>query len=170
MGNTATSLHVLKPAAGARGFDRNIEAAYQELGYAARPAGTEPQKRVAIADPGGENAFLSIYDSDNALIDNGELKQLAVALSKRLKTAAVLTSTYDSDHFEFIVFHKGKQVDAVVSDPDQHAAGLKMLKAGRRIASWKQIFFVPAMQRALSAASASGFSRPSWSVPSSSAP
>jgi hypothetical protein len=149
MGNTATSLHLLKPPAGARGLDRNIRAAYEALGYAARPAGTEAQKRVAIADAGEANAFLSIYDSDNALIDNGELKQLAVALSKRLKTAAVLTSIYDSDHFEFIVFHRGRQVDAVVSDPDQHAAGLKMLKAGRRIDHWKQMFFVPAIQRAL---------------------
>ena len=149
MGNTATSLHLLKPPAGARGLDRNIRAAYEALGYAARPAGTEAQKRVSIADAGEANAFLSIYDSDNALIDNGELKQLAVALSKRLKTAAVLTSIYDSDHFEFIVFHRGKQVDAVVSDADQHAGGLKMLKAGRRIDHWKQMFFVPAIQRAL---------------------
>jgi len=151
MGNTATSLHLMKPPAGARGLDRNIRAAYEALGYAARPAGTEAQKRVSIAGAGEANAFLSIYDSDNALIDNGELKQLAVALSKRLKTAAVLTSIYDSDHFEFIVFHRGKQVDAVVSDADQHAGGLKMLKAGRRIDHWKQMFFVPAIQRALAA-------------------
>jgi hypothetical protein len=149
LGNTATSLHLLKPPAGVRGLDRNIKAAYEALGYAARPAGAESQKRVAIADTGDANAFLSIYDSDNALIDNGELKQLAVALSKRLKTAAVLTSIYDSDHFEFIVFHRGKQVDAVVSDPDQHAAGLKMMKAGKRTSQWKQIFFVPALQRVL---------------------
>jgi hypothetical protein len=149
MGNTATSLHLLKPTAGVRGLERNVKAAYEGLGYAARPAGAESQKRVAIADAG--DAFLSIYDSDNALIDNGELKQLAVALSKRMKTAAVLTSIYDSDQFEFIVFHKGKQVDAVVSDPDQHAAGLKMMKAGKRGDHWKQMFFVPAIQRALAA-------------------
>src|SRR5215813_8369102 len=98
MGNTATSLHLLKPPAGARGLDRNVRAAYEALGYAARPDGTDVEKRVSIADAGEANAFLSLYDSDNALIDNGELKQLAVALSKRLKTAAVLTSIYDSDH------------------------------------------------------------------------
>lgn len=149
MGNTATSLHLLKPSTGVRGFDRNLQAAYEALGYAARPAGAESQKRVAVADGGEANAFLSIYDSDNALLDNGELKQLAVALSKRLKTAAVLTSIYDSDHFEFIVFNKGKQVDAVVSDPDQHEGSLKMLKAGRRTTSWKEIFFVPSIRRAV---------------------
>ena len=38
------------------------------------------------------------------MLDNGELKDLALAISKALKTAAVFTSLYDSDRYEFIVF------------------------------------------------------------------
>ena len=38
------------------------------------------------------DAFLSVYDSDNALLDTGELKDLALAASKILKTAAVCIS------------------------------------------------------------------------------
>ena len=45
---------------------------------------------------------MSVRDSDNALIDSGQLKELAVVLSIRLKSVAVLTSVYESDRFEFI--------------------------------------------------------------------
>jgi len=43
---------------------------------------------------------------------------------------------YDSDSFEFVMFHNGKQVDAAVSEPESHAGGLRMWKGKRRAQVW----------------------------------
>jgi hypothetical protein len=56
-------------------------------------------------------SYISVYDSDNSKIDSGELKDLGLAVSKAMKTAAVFTSLYDSDKYEFVVFANGRQVD-----------------------------------------------------------
>jgi hypothetical protein len=45
---------------------------------------------IVTAD--GQSKFVSIHDSDNALIDSGELNELAIALWKRLNSVAVPTS------------------------------------------------------------------------------
>jgi hypothetical protein len=110
----------------------DIEKAYRKLGYA-RPkkASGTAAKRVILA-PDASGDWLSIYDSENDRIDTGELKQLAVTITKKLGTVALLTSVYDSDSFEFVMFHNGKQVDAAVSESERHAGGLKMLKGKRR--------------------------------------
>ena len=71
------------------------------------------------------DAFLSVYDSDNAALDTGELKDLALAASKIFKTAAVCTSLYDSDTFEVVVFNAGKQVDLVMTHPERYSGPLK---------------------------------------------
>jgi len=147
MGTTCTSLHVLRT--GAQPFLADLSKAYEKIGFvAAEDAGDGAHKRVLVSDD-GQSKFLSIHDSDNALIDSGELKELAVALSKRLKSVAVLTSVYDSDRFEFIVFHKGKQVDAVVSPADDHSGRLKSLSQKRRTATWSDLFLGPDLLRSL---------------------
>jgi hypothetical protein len=141
MGTTATTLHVLSAVVGAgAGLPNDIEKAYRKLGYA-RPkkAGGAATKRVILA-PDTSGDWLSIYDSENDRIDTGELKQIAVAITKKLGTVALLTSVYDSDSFEFVMFHSGKQVDAAVSDPEGHAGGLKMLKGKRRAQAWYSMF------------------------------
>jgi hypothetical protein len=46
----------------------------------------------------------------NADLDSGELKDAALAASK-LRTGGVLTSLYDSDSYEFVVFNNGTQVN-----------------------------------------------------------
>ncbi len=51
-------------------------------------------KHVILLARPGQN-YLSLYDSDNATLDSGELKDLALAASKALKTAVVFTSLYD---------------------------------------------------------------------------
>ena len=118
------------PALGAA-LASEVEKAYRKLGYARPKAGGSPTKQVVLAaDQSGD--FLSVYDSDNDRIDQGELKELAVLLSKKLATVAILTSVYDSDQFEFLVFHKGRQADAAVSDPESHGGGLKILSGKRR--------------------------------------
>ncbi len=147
MGTTCVSLHLLRPAGGADAIARDLRAAYAKIGYAAAKKATEGQsKQVVVADD-GQGEFLSIHDSDCDQIDTGDLKDIAVALTKRLKTTAVLTSVFDSDQFEFVVFHVGKQVDAVVSDPESHAGGLKMLSPAKRATAWINWFLVPQVQR-----------------------
>jgi hypothetical protein len=82
-------------------------------------------------------------------IDTGELKQLAALVTKKLGTVALLASVYDSDSFEFVMFHNGKQVDAAASDPENHAGGLKMLKGKRRAQAWHSMFIGRDFRRAV---------------------
>ena len=88
-------------------------------------------------------AFLSVYDSDNALLDTGELKDLALAASKVFKTATVCTSLYDSDTYEFVVFNAGKQVDLVVTQPEDYSGPLKVLSDASRAKQWSKVFGRP---------------------------
>ncbi len=152
MGTTATNLHILAAAMpdSSRLAD-DIVRAYRKLGYA-RPKkpGGGGTKRVVLA-PDASGDWLSIYDSENDRIDTGELKQLAVEITRKLGTAALLTSLYDSDSFEFVMFHNGKQVDAAVSDPESHAGGLKMLKGNRRAQAWYSMFIGRDLRRAIMA-------------------
>src|ERR1700746_592016 len=127
MGTTATSLHILSLPANPASLSGEIEKAYRKLGRTKpKKPGAAPAKQVVLL-PGDDGGFLSIYDSDNDEIDSGELGDLAVQLSKRLASGGILTSIHDGDTFEFVLFNKGKQVDAAVSDPDSHQAALKIL-------------------------------------------
>lgn len=89
------------PAAGRLPVD--IEKAYRNLGCV-RPkkAGGDAIKRVILA-PNASSDWLSIYDSENDQIDTGDLKRLAVGVTKKPGTVALLTSVYDSDSFEFVM-------------------------------------------------------------------
>jgi hypothetical protein len=112
MGNTCSSVHIGLP--GLSRAERTstthdaIEAivrAYSKLGFErAKTASPEGGKHVIVLREESDG-FLSVYDSDNATLDTGELKELALAASKIFKTAAVCTSLYDSDTFEVVVFH-----------------------------------------------------------------
>ena len=84
--------------------------------------------------------YVSVYDSDNAKLDSGELKDLALAASKALKTAAVFTSLYDSDTYEFIVFARGKQVDLLMTDAESYDGPMKGLSDKLRAAKWNSLF------------------------------
>src|SRR6185369_137333 len=150
MGTTATTLHVLSAMAGVGSrLPDDIEKAYRKPGYARpRKAGAPAERRVILA-PDASGDWLSIYDSDNDRIDTGELKQLAVELTKKLGTCALLTSVYDSDSFDFVMFHMGKQVDAAVSDPEGHSGGLKMLTGARRARAWYSMFIGRDLPRAV---------------------
>src|SRR5262245_8251556 len=150
MGTTCTSLHVLRGTTEPQAFMAELGKAYAKIGFVAEEGEGGALKRVIVSDD-GQSKFVSIHDSDNAQSDSGELKELAVALSKRLKSVAVLTSVYDSDRFEFIVFHKGKHVDAVMSDADDHTGGLKSLSPKRRMAAWGDLFLGPDLLRSLAA-------------------
>ncbi len=85
-------------------------------------------------------SYVSVYDSDNAKLDSGELKDLALAVSKTLKTAAVFTSLYDSDTYEFVVFGNGRQVDLLMTDVENYDGPLKQLTDKTRTAKWSSLF------------------------------
>ena len=118
MGNTCSSVHIALTGTTPDAIE-GIVRAYTTLGFErAKTASPEGGKHVILLRKEGD-AFLSVYDSDNAALDTGELKDLALATSKIFKTAAVCTSLYDSDTFEVVVFNAGKQVDLVMTDPEQ---------------------------------------------------
>ena len=111
MGSTCASVHIALTDATSDDIG-GIVRAYRTLGF--EPAQTPPPEagKHVILLRGDADMFLSVYDSDNAALDTGELKDLALAASKIFKTAAVCTSLYDSDTFEFVVFNRGKKLNA----------------------------------------------------------
>jgi len=139
MGNTCASAHILWrgsliDAASA------ISRAYTKLGYArTKKAPTEGGKHVILSAHAGE-PFVSIFDSTNADLDSGELKDVALAASKSLKTGAVFTSLYDSDTYEFVVFYRGRQVDFLMTDVENYSGPLKRLNDRTRATQWNTIF------------------------------
>ena len=159
MGTTATSLHILRSSGNTASLSGEIEKAYRRLGYARpkKPAGISAKQVILVGRD--DDDFLSICDSDNDQIDTGELKDLAVQLSKRLASVAILTSIYDGDTFEFVLFHKGKQVDAAVSDPGSHQGGLKFLAGKRRAQAWLDMFYIRDLIRARGAGAPGAFSQ-----------
>jgi hypothetical protein len=47
-----------------------------------------------------------------------------------------LTSLYDSDSYEFVVFNNGTQVDLLMSDLETHSGPLKRLSDKSRVTQW----------------------------------
>jgi hypothetical protein len=142
MGNTCSSVHIALTGATPDAIE-GIVRAYTTLGFErAKTASPEGGKHVILLRKEGD-AFLSVYDSNNAALDTGELKDLALATSKILKTAAVCTSLYDSDTFEVVVFNAGKQVDLVMTHPEQYNGPLKILSDASRAARWSKVFGKP---------------------------
>lgn len=139
MGNTCASVHIALTGATSDAI-AGIVRAYATLGFEpAQTASPEGGKHVIVLRKEGD-AFLSVYDSDNATLDTGGLKDLALAASKIFKTAAVCTSLYDSDTFEVVVFNAGTQVDLVMTDPEQYNGPLKILTAASRAKQWSKVF------------------------------
>jgi tetratricopeptide (TPR) repeat protein len=140
MGTTAAALHLLIPPGAEEGScAAAVLRAYERLGYVRTTKAGENGKRVTI-ESGAPGAFLSAYDSDNGLLDSGELKELAVILSAELHAAAIVTGVYDSDAFLFIVYHDGKQVDAALGGELWTADGLRILTPKARSAKWRALF------------------------------
>ena len=127
MGNTCASVHIALTGTMSDAITRIVRA-YSSLGFErAETAPPEGGKHVILRRQEGD-AFLSVYDSDNATLDTGELKDLALAASKMFDAAAVCTSLYDSDTFEVVVFNAGEQVDLVLTDSEQYGGPLKILQ------------------------------------------
>src|SRR5580700_10459353 len=139
MGNTCSSIHIAWTGT-VDDAVRAISRSYGKLGYERmKKAPAEGGKHVVLLARAGQ-PYLSVYDSDNAKLDSGELKDLALAASKALKTAAVFTSLYDSDSYEFIVFANGRQVDLLMTDAESYDGPLKRLSDKSRAAKWSTLF------------------------------
>ena len=138
MGTTCSSVHIAVSGT----TDDAIKAivrAYSKLGFESTKAPSDGGKHVILLRDDGD-AFLSIYDSDNATLDTGELKDLALAASKIFKAPALCTSLYDSDTFEVVVFNAGKQIDLVTTHPEQYDGPLKTLRGKSRATQWSEAF------------------------------
>jgi hypothetical protein len=142
MGNTCSSVHIALTGTTADAIE-GIVRAYATLGFERTKTAVPEGGKHVILRRKEADAFVSVYDSDNALLDNGELKDLALAASKIFKTAAVCTSLYDSDTFEVVVFNAGKQVDLVLTDPEQYSGPLKVLNDASRSKQWSKVFGKP---------------------------
>jgi hypothetical protein len=139
MGSTCASVHILWRGSSGDAA-KAISRAYTKLGYErTKKAPAEGGKHVILLARAGE-PYVSIYDSTNADLDSGELKDAALGASRLLKTAAVFTSLYDSDSYEFVVFNKGRQVDLQMSDVETYSGPLKRLSDKARIKQWEKIF------------------------------
>ena len=142
MGNTCASVHIALSGTTPDAID-GIVRAYARLGFErAKTAPPEGGKHVILLRKEGDG-FLSVYDSDNAALDTGELKELALTTSKIFKTAAVCTSLCDSDTFEVVVFSAGKQVDLVTPQPEEYSGPLKVLSDKSRATQWSKVFGRP---------------------------
>jgi hypothetical protein len=139
MGNTCASFHVMY-----RGTTddavKAISRAYSALGYErTKKAPADGGKAVIVFAPAGERG-VSVFDSTNADLDSGELKDAARAVSKTLKCAALFTSLYDSDSYELVIFSNGRQVDMLMSDAESYEGPLKRLSDKARVTQWRAIF------------------------------
>ena len=139
MGNTCSSIHIAWRGA-VNDAARAISRSYGKLGYERmKQAPAEGGKHVVLLARAGQ-PYISVYDSDNAKLDSGELKDLALAASKAMKTAAVFTGLYDSDTYEFVVFANGRQVDLLMSDAESYDGPMKRLTDKSRAAKWSKLF------------------------------
>src|SRR3984885_3442883 len=139
MGNTCASIHIAWRGA-AEDASKAISRSYSKLGYKrVKKAPAEGGKHAVMLARDGQS-YVSVYDSDNAKLDSGELKDLALAASKALKTAAVFTSLYDSDTYEFIVFANGRQVDLLMTDAESYDGPMKCLSDKARAGTWNGLF------------------------------
>jgi hypothetical protein len=142
MGNTCSSVHIALTATSGTVPDaiKGIVRAYATLGFEHATTPPPDGAKHVILLRKDDDAFLSVYDSDNAALDTGELKDLARAASNIFKTAAVCTSLYDSDTFELVVFNAGKQVDLVTTHGDEYGGPLKILSDKSRATQWSKVF------------------------------
>ena len=140
MGSTCASVHILWRGSVADAA-KAISRAYIKQGYerAKKKAPPEGGKHVILLARDGER-YISIYDSTNADLDSGELKDAALATSRLLKTGTVFTSLYDSDSYEFVVFNNGRQIDLLMSDVESYSGPLKRLSEKSRVTQWNKVF------------------------------
>ena len=89
-----------------------IEKAYAGLGWRRVADGAAATRRIVLVRSEGAS-FISIHDAACQGADNDLLAELAVRLSRALRTSAIVTTFPDAETFGFVLFHRGEQVDSV---------------------------------------------------------
>ncbi len=78
MGNTCASVHIAWRR-NAGDVAKAVSRAYGKLGYQRLTKASPEGAKHVILRAGAGQSYVSVYDSDNAALDNGELKDLARA-------------------------------------------------------------------------------------------
>ncbi len=145
MGNTCASFHVVMHGPREVILPKVIQAvsrAYTAIGYERSQKHVSGGKHIVLMAPDGQR-FASIFDSTNAQMDDGELKDVALKATKSLMTAAAFTSIYDSDSYEFILFSNGRQVDCLMDGDETNDSISKQMKPVARSKNWSSYFVRP---------------------------
>lgn len=145
MGTTAATLHLLRPAGAAPDYAALLKKAYAKLGWAPPKRGEAATRRAVLVESGPD--WVTLHDSACAALDDGTLKELAALLGKALGSAAAVTTVLDSDAFGFLLFDKGKQVDAAGDGMEE--AGVKQVRGKRQAALWGNALAQAALRRVL---------------------
>jgi hypothetical protein len=137
MGTTAATMHILRPAGAAPDFTALVTKAYAKLGWAP-PRRKETATRHVVLAMSGQ--FLTVHDSTCAALDDGTLREAAALLSKSADTATIVTTIHDSDAFNFLLFHRGKQVDGASEPEFAPEDGIKTVRGKRQANLWASAF------------------------------
>jgi len=134
MGLTCASLHVWSPAQSPRLL---AEDAGRRLAYDLVDNSAEADRQlVAVrAEP-----WVSFFDLTNPPTVTDEALELGKQLSAGAGGPVLLTSVFDSDGFAFVVFERGKQIDAHASMPGLFPGRLKKWPTEKRAAEWSRLF------------------------------
>ncbi len=103
------------------------------------PASEQPTRHVAVsiqADP----PVATVVISGNDEIDDGTLKELAVAMTRVTEAPAVVTEINDGDAFNVVLFRQGRQMDALGDAVAHTENDLRTLPADARALAWSEAF------------------------------
>ncbi len=139
MGTTLAALHV--KCDNGPGLQDKLVGAFQKTGWVPADEGVPDAsvRRVAVSRA-ADGKFATIVISGNDRIDDGTLKELAVALSHAGAMPAIFTGINDSDAFDVMLFHNGQQIDALGDAAADPGNDLKQLSVDTRSQVWSQIF------------------------------
>lgn len=144
MGLTCASLHVYSAdsSSSGSGVDARslMRAVGNLLGYELVDNAEEAERRLdAVVMPG----WISFFDMTNPPVITEESVDLGKQLSAASGGPVLLTSVVDSDGFAFVLFEKGKQVDAHTSMPGLLPGRMKKWPPPKRATEWSRLFNRP---------------------------
>ncbi len=139
MGVTLAALHL--KCDGRFDLLDQVVGAFRHVGWVPAEAGADEAllRQVAVSST-ADGAFATIVISGQDRLDDGTLKELAVAFSRANGMPAVVTEINDSDAFDVLLFHSGQQIDALGCAATEPANGLRQLSADMRAKVWSQVF------------------------------
>jgi hypothetical protein len=120
MGSSYGSLHVQVGPEGADHTLSSVTAAIQtwmtDRGY--RPSTASGWSRAVLLAADSGDRWISVYDSEIDQLDEDQLRGLGIALSGATDSPVVGASVFDSDIATMWLFHRGRQIDALVDRPE----------------------------------------------------